>query len=117
MGVASIVLGVIGLVICCTVILAPLSILLAVIGLILGIVDFVKKKKKDEKRGSAIIGIAFSAISIVMSIIFSIVLGFVILCAIDEANTNTNMYRNSNSRNIDNYSWSRNMNADRNSNI
>lgn len=73
MGIASLVLGVISLVIGWIPFICFIAFITAVAGLILGIVDCVKKNKTNEKsRGFSIAGLTISAISIPIIIIMSI---------------------------------------------
>ena len=65
MSVASLVLGIIGIITAFTGILAPVGLILVVVGLILGIVDVVKKGKIGGKKGIGIAGIVICAIMVV----------------------------------------------------
>ncbi len=65
MGVASLILGIISIVIGWIPFVCFFALILATIGLILGIVDTVKKNKTgDKKRGISIAGLIISAIAI-----------------------------------------------------
>ena len=77
MSVASLVLGIIGIITAFTGILSPIGFILVVVGLILGIVDVVKKGKIGGKKGIGIAGIVICAIMVVTLLIESaiIVLG------------------------------------------
>ena len=69
MGVASLVLGIVSFVfgfIPCVNYIATVP---AIIGLILGIVDAVKKSKAQEPKGMAIAGIILSALALVWGVI------------------------------------------------
>ena len=66
MGVASLVLGILSLIIGFVPFCGAIALLPAIIGLILGIVDVVLKSKKSEPKGMGIAGIVLSAISIVI---------------------------------------------------
>lgn len=66
MGVASLVLGILSLIIGFVPFCGAIALLPAIIGLILGIVDVVLKSKKGEPKGMGIAGIVLSAISIVI---------------------------------------------------
>ena len=99
MGIASLVLGIISipLIPFCGII----TYLPAIVGLILGIVDIVLKKKRGEKRGIAIAGTILSAISTVLITVWIILtIGFGIINAVGEGNTinqskkNADIYRN-----------------------
>ena len=72
MGVASLVLGIISLLTSWIPFVCFFAFILAVIGLILGIVDTVKKSKaNDGKKGISIAGLIISAIAIPIIIIMS----------------------------------------------
>lgn len=66
MGVASLVLGIVSIIIGFIPFCGAIAFIPAVIGLILGIVDAVKKSKSQEPKGMAIAGIILSAIAIVV---------------------------------------------------
>lgn len=66
MGVASLVLGIVSLVFGFIPFCGIIAIIPAFIGLILGIVDAVKKSKSQEPKGMAIAGIVLSVIAIVV---------------------------------------------------
>ena len=66
MGVASLVLGILSLIIGFVPFCGAIALLPAIIGLILGIVDVVLKSKKGEPKGMGVAGIVLSAISIVV---------------------------------------------------
>ncbi len=68
MGVASLVLGIISIIIGFIPFCGAIALLPAIIGLILGIVDVVKKSKSGESKGMSIAGIVLSAIAIVVII-------------------------------------------------
>lgn len=78
LSVASIVLGVIGLILCFTFILSPISLIITIIGLILGI--FASKKVKN------IIGIVLNSIGLFISLVmlFLMVLIFNLIIALPE---------------------------------
>ena len=72
MGIASLILGIISLVIGWIPFICFFVFILAVVGLILGIVDTIKKNKtNDKKRGIGIAGLIVSAISIPIIIFMS----------------------------------------------
>ena len=75
MGVASLVLGILSLIVsfvpCC----GTLAIIPAIIALILGIVEVVKKSKAGQPKGMGIAGIVLSAISVIVIIVWFIVFG------------------------------------------
>lgn len=94
MGIAALVLGIISIISSlipgCGFIIALLP---ALIGLILGIVDVVKKSKSGESKGVGIAGIILTAIAIVFSIIYNIIIvGAIVGTAIDETMSNSSYY-------------------------
>ncbi|MDO4283277.1 MAG: hypothetical protein Q4D02_06520 [Clostridia bacterium] len=76
MGIASFVLGLLGLFFFCV---PCLGWILSLLGFIFGIVDAVKKGKRGESRGFAVAGIVLSTIAIVINII---IIGVSVLPAI-----------------------------------
>ena len=70
-------------------------IVLAIVGLILGIVDTVKKGKKKEPRGVSIAGIVLSAIAIVVIIATTLFYGVIIY--------GVRSYKEENNRDWDSY--------------
>ena len=66
MGVASLVLGILSLIVGFVPFCGAIALLPTIIGLILGIVDVALKSKKGEPKGMGIAGIVLSAISIVI---------------------------------------------------
>ena len=82
MGVASLVLGILALISSWIPFICFISLVFAIIGLILGIVDTIKKNKiNDKTRGISIAGLIISAIAIPIIIMTSIT-SFVILSEI-----------------------------------
>lgn len=74
MGVASLVLGILSLITGWIPFVCFFAFILAVIGLILGIVDTVKKSKaNDKRRGISIAGVIISAVAIPIIVIMSFV--------------------------------------------
>ena len=74
MGVASLVLGIIAVITGWIPFICFLALILAIIGLILGIVDTAKKSKmNDSKRGISIAGLIVSALAIPIIIFTSLV--------------------------------------------
>lgn len=75
MGVASLVLGILSLIVsfipCC----GTLAIIPAIIALILGIVEVVKKSKEQQPKGMGIAGIVLSAIAMVVIIAWFFLFG------------------------------------------
>ncbi len=76
MSIASLVLGIIGIVSALTVVAAPIGWILVTIGLIIGIVDVVKKGKIGEKRGIGTAGIAICTFTFVVLMIGSMIIGY-----------------------------------------
>ncbi len=66
MAIASLVLGIISIILSMIPFCSLFSILPAIVGLILGIVDVVKKRKNGGKKGMSITGIVLSGIAIVI---------------------------------------------------
>lgn len=75
MGIAALILGIISLIIGFIPLCGSIALVPAIIGLILGIVDTVLKKKKDEKIAISVTGLVLSAISIVVIIFWVFVFG------------------------------------------
>lgn len=95
MGIASLILGIISLVLGWIPFVCFLMFILAVIGLVLGIVDTIKKNKtEDKKRGISIAGLIISAISIPVIIIMSFVSIGIVAATIEgiDYDTNRNHY-------------------------
>lgn len=90
MGVASLVLGIISLVTGWIPFICFFGFILAVTGLILGIVDAVKKgKTNDSKKGFGIAGLVISAIAIPVIIFTSIVtFGLIAAIAVEDLDYN-----------------------------
>lgn len=68
MGIAALVLGIISIIIAFIPLCGSIAFLPALIGLVLGIVDIVKKGKTGESKGMAIAGTVLSAIALVFII-------------------------------------------------
>lgn len=91
MGVASLVLGIISLLTSWIPFVCFFAFILAVIGLILGIVDSVKKSKaNDRKKGISIAGLIISAIAIPIIIIMSFVSIGILIAIIEDEYSNYN---------------------------
>ena len=86
MGIASLILGILSLILAvipgCGIFL---MIIPALVGLILGIVDAVKKSKSGGKKGCAIAGIILSVIAPIIGIVWTLVVG---TAAINNADVN-----------------------------
>ena len=66
MRVAALVLGIVSIILGFVPLCGVIAVIPAIIGLILGIVDAVKKSKSNEPKGMAIAGIILSALAIVI---------------------------------------------------
>ena len=75
MGVAALVLGIIAAVISFIPLCGTWAIIPAIVGLVLGIVDWVKKKKEDAPKGKAIAGVVCSVVAIIIICIWWIIAG------------------------------------------
>lgn len=75
MGIASLVLGIISLIIGFIPLCGSIALIPAIIGLILGIIDIASKNKKQENKGQSITGIVLSTITI-FCIVFWLGIGF-----------------------------------------
>jgi hypothetical protein len=73
MGVAALVLGIVSLVIGLIPFCGTWALIPAIVGLILGIIDSIKKKKAGEPRGKAIAGTICSILAIVVIIFYYVV--------------------------------------------
>lgn len=75
MGVASLVLGIVAAVVAWIPFCGTWAIVPAVVGLVLGIVDWVKKKKADQPKGKAIAGTVCSGVAIIIIAIWWMLVG------------------------------------------
>ena len=75
MGIASLVLGILSLLICWIPCVNYFAFIPAIVGLILGIVDTVQKSKKGENKGMSIAGIILTAIALVVIFLWTVVFG------------------------------------------
>ncbi len=75
MGVAALVLGIISIIIALIPLCGSVAFIPALVGLILGIVDTVKKAKAGQKKGVSIAGIVLSALAIIFIFLWIFVLG------------------------------------------
>ena len=73
MGVAALVLGIVSVVFGFIPFCGSWAIIPAIVGLVLGIIDIVKKSKENAPKGKAIAGVVCSAVAIVVIIIYSII--------------------------------------------
>lgn len=93
MAVASLVLGIVSIIIGFIPLCGMIAFVPAIIGLILGIVDLVKKNKAGEdKKGMSIAGIVLSAIAIVVIAYWVLVVGAATAEVINNANTIMSTY-------------------------
>ena len=70
MAIAALVLGIISIILAIIPFCSIFSVLPAIVGLILGIIDLVKKKKNGGKKGMAITGIVLSGVAIIIIIVW-----------------------------------------------
>jgi len=101
MGIAALILGIISFILSFIPLCGVIGVLPAIIGLILGIVEVVKKSKAGEPKGLGIAGIILTAIAIVVCFVWN----FVVLAAIGASAVDTATNYNSiyNSSYYDNY--------------
>ena len=70
MGIASLVLGIVSLVLCfmpCC--LSYAALFTCIIGFVLGVIDVIKKKQTGEPKGQAIAGVVLNAIALALFIL------------------------------------------------
>lgn len=75
MGVAALVLGIVSLVISFIPLCGTWALIPAIVGVVLGIVDWVKKKKEDAPKGKAIAGTICSGIAIIVIVAWWLLFG------------------------------------------
>lgn len=85
MGIAALVLGIISIVIGFVPFCGVIAFIPALVGLILGIVDIVKKNKEGQPKGMAIAGTVLSALALLFIIYWFFFAGMVGIAAVDEA--------------------------------
>ena len=98
MGVAALVLGIVSIILafvpCCGI----LALLPALIGLILGIVEVVKKSKAQQPKGKGVAGIILSVLAIIIAIVWWLLSAVLIAGSaaeeIENITTNTSDYYN-----------------------
>lgn len=73
MGIASLVLGIVAILICWIPIIGVISFVLTIVGLILGIIEITRKDKTQEQKGIGIAGVIICAIAIPIIIITTII--------------------------------------------
>ena len=92
MGIAALILGIISIIIGFIPLCGSIALVPAIIGLILGIVDTVQKKKKNEKIAVSVAGLVLSTIAIVIIVfwvfIFGVAVSNVDLNELDQATEN-----------------------------
>ena len=86
MGVAALVLGIVSIVIAWIPLCGVIAFIPALIGLILGIVDTVKKSKKGEKKGMSIAGIILNALAIIFIAVYTFAIGGAVSQGLNELN-------------------------------
>ena len=75
MGIAALILGIISIIIGFIPLCGSIAFVPALVGLILGIVDTVKKSKNGEKKGVSIAGIVLSALAIIIISVYIFIFG------------------------------------------
>lgn len=70
MGVAALVLGIIAVVVSFIPFCGTWAIVPAIVGLVLGIIDWIKKGKAGEKKGKAVAGTICSGVAIIIIIVW-----------------------------------------------
>lgn len=78
MGVAALVLGIVSVVLGFIPLCGIIALLPATIGLILGIIDLVKRKKAGEKFGKSLAGIICSGLAVVIIVFWYVVFGIAV---------------------------------------
>lgn len=74
MGVAALVLGIVSLVIGFIPFCGMIAFIPAVVGVVLGAIDFAKKKKEDKPKGMALAGLILSIIAILIMLYYFFIL-------------------------------------------
>lgn len=85
MGIAALVLGIVSLVISFIPFCGTWAVIPAVVGLVLGIIDWVKKGKAKEPKGKAVAGTICSGLAVIVIIIWWILAGIATTKVINEA--------------------------------
>ena len=75
MGVAALVLGIVSVVIGFIPFCGTWALIPAIVGLVLGIIDWVKKKKANQPKGKAIAGTICSGVAIVIILVWWLIFG------------------------------------------
>jgi len=73
MGIASMIIGIIAVIIAFIPCVGGIAFLPAIVGLVLGIVDVVQSRKKELPAGKGIAGIVCNAVAIVVIILWSVI--------------------------------------------
>ncbi len=81
MGIAALILGIISILIGFIPLCGSIALVPAIIGLILGIVDTVTKRKRGEKIAISVAGLVLSAIAIVIIVFWVFIFGVIISSA------------------------------------
>ena len=95
MGIATLILGIISFILSFIPICGLVGLLPAIIGLILGIVEVVKKSKAGEPKGLGIAGIILTSIALVVSIVWNLVIVAAIGVAASEYEDYNSLYNSS----------------------
>ncbi len=95
MGIAALILGIVAFILSFIPLCGIIGIVPAIIGLILGIVEVVKKSKSGEPKGLGIAGIILTSIAIIVSIVWNLVVLAAIGVAATEGSTDYNSLYNS----------------------
>lgn len=110
MGIAALILGIISIITGWIPFVCFISLLLAIVGLILGIVDTIKKNKTaDKSRGISIAGLVISAIAIPIIIMTSIISFGVLAVIMHDNSINDSIYhKDYYENNYDYHDWYKN---------
>ena len=95
MGIAALILGIISFILSFIPICGLVGLLPAIIGLILGIVEVVKKSKAGEPKGLGIAGIILTSIALIVSIVWNLVVVAAIGVAASEYEDYNSFYNSS----------------------
>ena len=95
MGIAALNLGIISFILSFIPICGLVGLLPAIIGLILGIVEVVKKSKAGEPKGLGIAGIILTSIALIVSIVWNLVVVAAIGVAASEYEDYNSLYNSS----------------------
>ncbi len=95
MGIAALILGIISFILSFIPICGLVGLLPAIIGLILGIVEVVKKSKAGEPKGLGIAGIILTSIALIFSIVWNLVVVAAIGVAASEYEDYNSLYNSS----------------------